>query len=512
LLSQAVFSQVKERHGLIRNSKLEYSLSADDNWLMVEEITEKKERFSIFLNLNDWSVKTSPLMGESKILPDMKGATLNYIGSYQGGNNWVACKKFCSYYFSDLANKFPTQQWPDHNYLLGLMPDGTFLASDDFSMLTLPSSRTIIKGLKTIDPMSGNTVKTFQDLVVIGRHLPDYGIESKVIGNGSILMWNKDQAFITVPINTGKPVIFDTFAPISSFSGTLGLAVNCAFAYYGPNNETMYNNRQMLYEMSTGKTVWDTTFRNQKGVIYSGTSQDGSIYTLNAKSGELKKQLFKDKGIVTVSQTTLQLPDMPLYGYTQGYDLAVSSKAAKLLLIPKYWKRVGEKTNELYAWDLNTGKLVFKIKDFYYPYDAFLAEKQKEADRWKNYTPEVKKVNTIQPNTMVKSTDGYNYVLLSFNTTTKIWDVVRLQKDRKGNFERSFTTKPEGIFTLVSSTKCSLCGGGGAMAVVRDQSSSTVDNYNARLPGGKVITTTTKQVEGTATCTKCRGAGFEHGN
>jgi WG containing repeat len=76
---------------------------------------------------------------------------------------------------------------------------------------------------------------------------------------------------------------------------------------------------------------------------------------------------------------------------------------------------------------------------------------------------------------------------------------------REGSFAVQYFNNS--VFRKVNATTCPVCNGNGQWVENKTHTKTDVDNYNANVPGGKVITTTTNNFQETVICHQCKGVG-----
>jgi hypothetical protein len=500
LITIPAFCQPTVRTGMLKNTSPKFILSRDEQTLALFETTEKDERWAKLLNLTDWSIKPTIVLTHVTLTPELTKGYWNWVKheKFEGSAVWDPFKHFSAYYFSDLRIGAAKLQWPDKNFILGVMPDGNLVTASDVDVSKEYPTQLTIKGINITEPSTGKTIKKlFQGSVIKTREWT-WQNPTQVIDNGTLLVWDQHPYYTSVDLHTGAKKNILLREGIQGYTGQLGICIFHGTEFGDPNT-----NRKIIVDVRSGQFLYDSTTVNVKTRQWAATSQDGSIYTLDEASLYLQEEAWDHGRLLKKGGKKLEGEGVILSDvyHQQGYKFIVAKAAGKILLIPQGWKKKGDKLNEMYAWDLATGKLVYKVVDFFSPHEHFLTQQ--------NAPPAAPLV--LQPNSLVQQ-GGY-YVLLSQDTNSKEWSAIELMKDRHGMFERKNVQKPASFFPnstrVISTTPCAACGGGGTVFSTQQRQSSTVDNYNAHVPGGKVITTTTTIGQVKEGCNQCKGTGFQ---
>lgn len=117
----------------------------------------------------------------------------------------------------------------------------------------------------------------------------------------------------------------------------------------------------------------------------------------------------------------------------------------------------------------------------------------------------------IKPNRVVinKASQTYHHVA-GYDCQSQNYQVTSRAVNTTGTTATTSVVprwKMESEYNVAAVSVCPKCNGSGTHTHTVNYSSTNVDNYNANVPGGKVITTTSGSRQETETCPVCKGQG-----
>jgi hypothetical protein len=502
-------AQPKQGKLVISNINPYYRLSPDGKTLCVYETDDNRDKWAIFLNLDDytWQPTASISLLHSRVvlssdLNSVYGNSVNYDG-FKGDANWIGFKKYMSWYYPDSRDISKKVQWADKYFILAKRADGNLLAATGLhfkKVKALAYPKMTADALCVVNPATGAVVETLRKFSKDEKlNVPDAWItpSSFFLDNGNLLLsQNSGRFYYSLKPADGALRSFEVPVYISAFAGKYGMGQESV----GRNaaNERMV--RKVIVDMETGQAVYDQKVSVKDAYGYWIAGWDKYFYTLNGHTSTLCKEEWNGRELVVLDSIKLDIKGVlanDSWGSRDGnnYRLVVAGPAGKVLMLPNTWSEFIT-PEKLIAWTLNDGRLSLVNPEFIQPSAAYMAKLNRP------------KLMTVPLNTLIKNHNGY-YVLLSQNQLTKKYSAIKFVKDRKGNYERinkeedAWDFAPVGV-QVVSSTPCNRCNNTGMMNTVNRVTSE----QTAKMIYNQVTTTTTRDVAGKATCSDCKGLGF----
>lgn len=493
---------------MVTNTSPEYLLSPDGKTLCVHETNDNRDKWGIFLNLDNytWQSQGTLSIRYSNVVlaPDQKSIYGNAVDDegYKGDADWVKYRKYMSWYYPDCRNAGNKIQWPDKYFILGQRPDGNLLVA---AKLTVKK----VKGLMypkmnaaelcIINPANGEVVQTLrtfgkgQEFKIRDSWINPTGF---FLNEGNLLVWpSAFNDFTTLRPADGEVLYFKPPVSLTAFSGKYGMGQDKEYV------DNKYIIHKVVVNMENGQVVYDQKrpVGNAPGCWSAAWGK--FFYTLDGATSMLRKEEWTGSELKLLDSVKLDI-NGALANDTWGnltrynYKLVVAEPAGKVMMLPVNWSQDVRPSEALFFWTLNNGQLAFVNPAFIQPSSAYLAKINRP------------RLNSIPFNVLVKTYNGL-YVVLDQNQTTKKWSVIKFVKDRHGNYER--INKEEDAFAfipvatdVVSANACARCNNSGMMATVSRVTTEKTDKmiYN------QITTTTTKDVIGKSICSDCKGLGF----
>jgi hypothetical protein len=117
----------------------------------------------------------------------------------------------------------------------------------------------------------------------------------------------------------------------------------------------------------------------------------------------------------------------------------------------------------------------------------------------------------IKPNRVVFHKESQSYQrVVGYDCQTQNYQVQARVVPSSGTTPSIYVVpkwKMEAEYNVSNVSVCSKCNGSGMHTHTVNYSTTNVDNYNANVPGGKVITTKSGSFEKTESCPVCKGQG-----
>ncbi len=508
LIAASLFGQPSVSEGLInlQSGKLGFQPSADFSKLAFYNISEKNTCEHVVLNLADFSRKALPSIGCGALMSKNLTAMFYTQGGNQSRDTMTA--NFATYYTKD-GSLASMKVFKDKYYTLGLTAEGNLICAD--AHVYWNNHLSYLRNVRIVNPLTGALVKTLYKGTVIdiseGALAPPYGQYSDLYLNStqSLLIKKNRQtsAAVIYPLNGKPPVASRHTGYFSAVTDTVSVAT------------VEYTDKTSLkwYGIYTGESILDTMVENS--VWRASALQNNHYFSFNPSRSAIIEYAVKAKSLVTVKTYPIKLEGVELPS-SQQYYLVVSPKASKIALFPKRHPGVGLAGNTAYIWEIAGGKLVHKINNFYNKLDPnqVAVPAVAEAPQKTPCELEISRLK-IKPLTFVSSAEqgGMVYRVLSYNCSKQTYvleyrsvfdKVLKTTSMDVQRFEMDLGKK----YIAINAKLCPNCNGHGAITKNVNYSTSSVDNYNAHVPGAKVITTKSGNYLQTDICKKCFAQGI----
>ena len=401
-------------------------------------------------------------------------------------------------YYSARDGRANLQLFDGKYYTLGLTKEGYLICGDgqvymDRSSGSNYSLLRSLKNLRIVNPENGAVVKTLYkgSLLEIS--------EGRKQGLQHTWMLNSDQ---TLLVRTGgNPYIVRVFPfdgrpaynldlpGIFEISDTIARCSDLESFTFG-------GKRMRYYSLITGQKLVDTTYDLQKKQgSGAGVFVNNHIFIFEAARNIVDEFEIRDGKLNLVRSYPLKMAGVELP--SSPYRLVVSPVASRIVLYPSKETPFGQNGNQAYIWDMATGDLLHMI----YPFVKGCTRLPK--DVLQQYCQEELVSLKMKPGTFIER-DGTPYYVKAYDCVEDIYEIEwaggSATKHTKGLIELFF--KP------CNAQVCPQCNGYGSETKRVTTTTTDVDNYNAWVPGGKVITTRKKTTNKTETCGRCNGQGI----
>lgn len=281
-----------------------------------------------------------------------------------------------SIWYGQADNPVPANQIVDTLFALALLKEGLLVSKPVYSK---DHEVDTLMGLKIIDPLTGSLVRKINDAVITDH----YARSAYDLGHN--LQIKVNESYVYVKERTGRNYYFFPLDGSTPFVSLFNQWPDQIYDKYAVSATHFINRNEMkieTYSVISGETLFDTTYNTNIAAVC--TMVKDTLWTFSPGKALLTKEFFQNDKLYPVNQYTLDTFGVNMKG--NPYKAIITK--GRLVAFPANWRRPGESGNQLYIWDIKTGRMLFKIEDFYSPTADFLAVDDANKAYWAKYWKE----------------------------------------------------------------------------------------------------------------------------